>query len=400
MSLELLKQISIQSESKIVLLVIDGLGGLPDSETGRTELETAKTPNLDALASKGICGLSTPVAPGITPGSGPGHLAIFGYDPIKFNLGRGILEAAGIDFNLKEQDVAARGNFATIDDEGNVSDRRAGRISTRENEELCRQLDGQQTDDGTTIIVRPIKEHRFLVVFRGQGLSSDVTDTDPQQTGVPAREASPLNNEAGKTARIVNRFVAEARKILSHQQANMILLRGFSRYPQLPSMEEIYKLKPAAIAIYPMYRGLAKLVGMEVLEAGTKVGDEFRRAGREYRRFDFLFLHVKHADSQGEDGNFDRKVEVIEEVDRLLPIITGLEPDVFMVTGDHSTPAVLRGHSWHPVPFFLTSKWCRPDKVNEFSESACLYGGLGRFQALDIMPLAMANALKLRKFGA
>ena len=400
MDFEVMRKIAVQTESKIVLIVIDGLGGLPDSKTGKTELETAAAPNLDALAAKGICGLIDPVSPGITPGSGPGHLAIFGYDPIRFDLGRGILEAAGIDFDLKEHDVAARGNYATIDSDGKVTDRRAGRISTEKNKALCKILEGIKIDE-TEVIVRPIKEHRFLAVFRGAGLSAELSDTDPQETGVAAKEAVARGDDAERTARIVNRFVSEAKdKLSEHHPANMILLRGFSGHPQLPAMAENYKLNAAAIAIYPMYRGVSRLLGMEVLDSGDGMKDQFETLVKEYERFDFMFLHVKHSDSAGEDGDFQEKVKVIEHVDRLLPLVTDLEPDVLAVTGDHSTPAVLKSHSWHPVPTVLSAEWCRPDRVREFSESACLNGGLGRFAAVDIMPLVMANARKLKKFGA
>jgi len=399
-NLDLIKSISISSPSKIVLLVIDGLGGLPRPETGRTELETAKTPNLDKLAAEGICGLSDPIGPGITPGSAPGHLALFGYDPVSYNMGRGVLEAVGVDFDLQPGDVAARGNFCAVDKSGLVTDRRAGRISTEKCAELCRLLDGKVID-GVEIIIRPVKEHRFIAVFRGDRLSEKVGDSDPQQTGVAPLAISALNPEAGRMADIGNKFVAQARIALAeHSPANMVLLRGFSKRPHLPSMSEIYKLKPAAIAGYPMYRGLARLAGMEVLETGAGIEDEFKTLTRNYKDYDFFFLHVKATDSAGEDGDFDRKVAVIEEVDSLLPEITGLQPDVIVVTGDHSTPALLKGHSWHPVPLLLSSRWCRTDKMSEFSESACILGGLGRIPATQIMPLAMANALKLKKFGA
>ena len=396
----MMRKIAIQTDSRIVLLVIDGLGGLPDPQTGKTELETAATPNLDFLAAKGICGMIDPVSPGVTPGSGPGHLAIFGYDPIRYDLGRGILEAAGIDFDLKEQDIAARGNFATIDSQGKVTDRRAGRISTEKNAELCKILQGAKFD-GIEVIVQPIKEHRFLAVLRGAGLSAELSDTDPQKTGVPAGEATAASKEAAKTAQIVNRFLSEARDKLSrHHPANMILLRGFSKHPKLPTMAENYKLNAAAVAIYPMYRGVSRLLGMAVLDAGNGIEDQFEKLAKEYEHYDFMFLHVKHADSAGEDGDFQEKVKVIEKVDRLLPVVTALGPDVLAVTGDHSTPAVLKSHSWHPVPIVLSARWCRPDKVRAFSESACIYGGLGRFAAVHILPLVMANARKLKKFGA
>ncbi len=399
-SLELIKEISRVSSTKIVLLVIDGLGGLPHPKTGKTELETASTPNLDQLAAKGICGLIDPVSRGITPGSTPGHLALFGYDPVKFNIGRGVVEAMGIDLDLQPADIAARGNFCTVDDAGLVTDRRAGRISTEKCTELCRLLDGMVIQ-GVKLVVRPVREHRLVVVFQGRGLTSEVSDSDPQQIGVAPKAVTALNPPATTMAVIANQFLAQAQKILAeHHPADMVLLRGFSQRPHLPTMAEVFKLKPAAIASYPMYRGLAKLVGMEVLETGASIKEELATLKQNYADYDFFFLHIKGTDSAGEDGDFDRKVRIIEEVDSGLPNLTSLEPDVIVVTGDHSTPALLKGHSWHPLPMLLYSQWCRPDRVGGFSERECVSGGLGRFPATQIMPLAMANALKLNKFGA
>jgi len=395
-----IKDIARSSPTKIVLLVIDGLGGLPHPETGKTELETANTPNLDQLATKGICGLIDPVGPGITPGSAPGHLALFGYDPIGFNVGRGVLEAIGIDFDLEADDVVARGNFCTVDEAGLVTNRRAGRISTEKCTELCQSLGGQVIE-GVKLFVRPVREHRFMVVFRGEGLDADISDSDPQQLGVAPRVITALRPEAGRMADIASQFIAQAKvALVEHYPANMVLLRGFSKHPQFPTMGEVYRLKPAAIASYPMYRGLAKLVGMEILKTGTSIEDEFKTLKQSYANHDFFFLHIKGTDSAGEDGDFDRKVRIIEEIDSALASLISMEPDVIVVTGDHSTPALLKGHSWHPVPILLDSKWCRPDRISEFSESACISGGLGRFPATQIMPLAMANALKLNKFGA
>ncbi|MFC2067173.1 2,3-bisphosphoglycerate-independent phosphoglycerate mutase [Chloroflexota bacterium] len=400
MSTELIKEIAISSPAKIVLLVIDGLGGLPDPETGKTELETANTPNLDELAIKGICGLTDPVAPGITPGSAPGHLALFGYDPVNCNVGRGVLEAIGIGFDLQPGDVASRGNFCTVDKAGLITDRRAGRVSTEKCIELCRLLDGTVIDN-VKVLVYPVKEHRFVAVFRGDNLSAEVSESDPQQTGVAAKSIAALSPDADSLANIANQFVAQAKVTLAkHHPANMVLLRGFASHPHFSPMSEVYKLNPAVIAIYPMYRGLAKLVGMEVLETGTTIEDEFMTLKQCYSNYDFFFLHIKWADSAGEDGDFARKVEVLEQIDKALPSLTNLEPDVIVIAGDHSTPAVLKGHSWHPVPVLLYSRYCRPDAVIEFSESACLFGGLGRFPATQIMTLAMANAQKLTKFGA
>jgi 2,3-bisphosphoglycerate-independent phosphoglycerate mutase len=399
-SLELMKILSQPSPDKIILLVLDGLGGLPHPETGKTELETARTPNLDGLAAKGVSGLAELVGPGITPGSGAGHLALFGYDPLKFTIGRGVLEAVGIDFSLEPGDIAARGNFATADRSGLVSDRRAGRISDERCAELCRLLNGMAIDK-VKVLVRPVREHRFIVVFRGGGLRAGVTDSDPQQTGVASKPVTALQPEAAGLAEAANEFIARAQKALAEQYpANTVLLRGFSARPELPDMGELCKLRPAAIAVYPMYRGLARLVGMEVLKTGSRLEDELTTLKQNYSGYDFFFLHVKWSDSAGEDGDFERKVRVIEEFDRALPGVMELKPEVMVVTGDHSTPAVLKSHSWHPVPVLICSRWCRPDSVHHFSESACLGGGLGHFPATQIMPLAMAHALRLAKFGA
>lgn len=398
--LEEIKKISVVSASKIVMLVIDGLGGLPDTRTGHTELEAAHTPYLDQLAKKGVCGLIDPVSPGITPGSGPGHLALFGYDPFKFKIGRGVLEAMGIGFELTKNDVAARGNFCTVDDDGLIADRRAGRITTEKCTELCKLL-GQIKLEGTELFVWPVKEHRFMVVLRGDGLSAEVDDTDPQRLDVAPKMAVATGPQAKQTAHVVNIFIDEASKVLArHHPANMILLRGFSKLPDIPTMGEIYKLTPAAIAVYPMYKGLAKLIGMEVFSAEGGVHEEIKVLASCFDKHDFFYVHVKQADSAGEDGDFSRKVKVIEDVDSALPQLLDLKPDVIVITGDHSTPAALKGHSWHPVPVLLYSQWCRTDDVKEFSESACISGGLGRLHAMDIMPLAMSNALKLTKFGA
>ncbi|MBN1863057.1 MAG: 2,3-bisphosphoglycerate-independent phosphoglycerate mutase [Dehalococcoidales bacterium] len=399
-SLELIKSLSQPSPAKIVLLVLDGLGGLPHPETGKTELETALTPNLDCLATEGVSGLAEMVSPGITPGSGAGHLALFGYDPLVFTIGRGALEAVGIDFKLEPGDIAARGNFATADQAGLITDRRAGRISNEKCVELCRLLDGMMVNN-VKVLVRPVREHRFIAVFRGEGLSAGVTDSDPQQIGVAPKPVTALKPEAAGLAEVANEFIARARKALAGQHpANALLLRGFSPRPELPDIGKLGKLKPAAIAVYPMYRGLARLVGMEVLKTGSSLEDEFATLKERYNDYDFFFLHVKWSDSAGEDGDFERKVRVIEDFDKALPGLMELAPEVMVVTGDHSTPALLKGHSWHPVPVLLCSRWCRPDSANQFSETACLGGGLGHFPATQIMPLAMAHALKLSKFGA
>jgi 2,3-bisphosphoglycerate-independent phosphoglycerate mutase len=402
-SLEQIKHLAESTPSKIIFLVMDGLGGLPHPDTGKTELESARRPNLNSLARDGICGMSTPVSAGITPGSAPGHLSIFGYNPLepKYQIGRGVLEALGIGFELNDEDLAIRGNFCSIDKAGLITDRRAGRIATEKCEELCAKLNKIKVTD-VEIFVRPVKEHRFVLVFRGKKLAADINDTDPQKLGAAPLPAAANQSSAKATANIVNEFLDKSRKALSNEHpANMVLLRGFAKYPpEVPHMSEVFKLKPAAIAIYPMYRGLAQVVGMEILQAGNTIKDEFAAVVKNYDKYDFFFIHIKGTDSSGEDGDFARKVSVIEEVDRELPKIIALKPDVVVVTADHSTPALLKGHSWHPVPFLLYSKWCRRDDVQEFSESACAHGALGVFPATDIVPLALANALKLDKYGA
>jgi 2,3-bisphosphoglycerate-independent phosphoglycerate mutase len=400
--LEQIRRIAVLSASRIVFVVVDGLGGLPHPETGKTELETARTPNLDNLVEKGICGLVDPLGPGLTPGSGPAHMALFGYDPFKFLIGRGVLEALGIDFPLQEGDVAARGNFCTVDDAGVIVDRRAGRISTEECARLC-QILAQVQLDGAQVLVSPVRGHRFLVVFRGTGLHPDISESDPNQVGLRPNPITALSPEAAETAAMVADWESRAKTILADSHpANMVLLRGFSQHPSIPSMGALYKLKPLAIATYPMYRGLAKLVGMEVvnIDIASSIADEFATLAQHYADYDFFFLHIKQADAAGEDGNFEEKVRVIEQVDAALPALTELGPDVIVVTGDHSTPAVLKGHSWHPVPLVLYSRWCRTDEATDFSERACARGGLGRLPTLAVMPLALAHALKLTKFGA
>jgi 2,3-bisphosphoglycerate-independent phosphoglycerate mutase len=400
LSLEQISQLADPTPSKIVLLVLDGLGGLPRPETGLTELETARTPNLDRLAREGICGMAEPVGVGITPGSAPGHLALFGYDPERFSVGRGALAALGVDLALEKGDLAARGNFCTLDDSGVITDRRAGRIATEKCVELCQLLDGMSID-GTGVLVSPVKEHRFVAVFRGENLSSELGDSDPQHGGVPPKAVIPRTTQAARAAYIANEFIARARETLAgHYPTNMVLLRGFAHCPDFPTMTEVFKLRPAAIASYPMYRGLAKVVGMDTLPTGPTIADALMALAQHYDSYDFFFVHVKETDMAGEDGDFDRKVRVIEDVDAVLPALIGLKPDVIVVASDHSTPALLKGHSWHPVPFLLHSKWCRPDAVEKFGESACATGGLGRFPAVEIMPLALANAGKLGKFGA
>jgi len=390
----------VKTDSKILLFVLDGLGEIPYE--GRMVLEVARKPNLDRMAHDGICGLADVVDYGITPGSGPGHLAIFGYEPTEYEIGRGVLSALGIDFGLQPADVAARGNYATRDASGKIIDRRAGRLSTEKCTELCQRLQEKIYNiEGVEVIIRPEKDYRFVLILRGQGLNPNVGDTDPLILNAEPLEPMAFCEDAKKTSYVVKEFIKRANEILSNEKtANTILLRGFASKPKIPTLSEIYKLTPLAIATYPMYRGLAKLAGMNVAKVGDKLEDEFECLFENYNNYDFIYFHVKKTDSYGEDGNFDAKVKEVEKFDELFGRVYDLKPDVIVVTADHSTPVALKAHSWHPVPFVLLSKNERQDKLKAFTESECAKGSLGRFPMKKAMNLMMASALKFKKYGA
>lgn len=397
---DLTRRLQKDNGSKIVLLVSDGLGGLPLEAGGRTELETANTPNLDQLATVGETGGSVPVLPGITPGSGPGHLGLFGYDPLEYDIGRGVLEALGIDFELGPDDVAIRGNFCSVDEHGLITDRRAGRIASDIGERLCKKLDAIEIP-GVEVFVRPVKEYRLVIVFRGEGLGGRINDTDPQTTQVPPLEPLGADEPSQKTAEICREFLRQAAELLADDRpANLLTMRGIAMLPEIPRFQDVYGLKPAAIAVYPMYRGLARLVQMDVLDAGTTLESQMDRLEAAWDEHDFFFIHFKYTDSTGEDGDFDGKVARIEELDLAVPRITALEPDVLIVTGDHSTPAKMKSHSWHPVPTLIASQHARTDASTAFGEDQCRTGGLGQFEAQHLMLLAMAHAGRLEKYGA
>ena len=398
--LEVLRDSFVATPSRIVMLVADGLGGVPHPDSRKSELEAAQLPNLVALAKESACGLTIPVLPGVTPGSGPGHLSLFGYDPLKYIIGRGVLEALGIGVELQEGEVAVRGNFCTIDGQGLVVDRRAGRIPTELTIPLCQRLGTIQLP-GVELSVYPVKDHRFVLVLRGDGLDDRLTETDPQATGVAPPPVRALVAEAGRTAEVANRFVHGARQMLHNEErANMVLLRGFSSLPHLPRMAELYKLKPAAIAAYPMYRGIAQVMGMDVIPTGSTFGEEVKTLKDSFGRYDFFFVHYKPTDAAGEDGSFQAKVEALEEFDSHIPQVRELNPEVLIVAGDHATPSLLAQHSWHPVPFLLHSRWTLGEGIDGFSERACARGSLGTFPAVYIMLLALSHAGKLAKFGA
>ena len=400
---DVLRTLAQPNDTKLVLLVMDGVGGLPMRPDGPTELEAAHTPNMDRLAREGSTGLHVPIALGVSPGSGPAHLALFSYDPLRYQVGRGVLEALGIGFDLQPNDVAARGNFCTLDPEGRIVDRRAGRIPTEECVRLTELLQQRTRLDGVEHFVLPVKEHRFVFILRGEHLSDQLTETDPLVTGKSPLPVQPLTptEEARHTAALVNAWLTQAREVLKNEpRANGVNLRGWGRDPQLPQFPEIYRLKAAAIAVYPMYRGVARLVGMELVEHGTHLEEEFAALRTYWDRYDFFFLHVKPTDSRGEDGDFDAKVAVIEAVDRLVGEMMALQPDVVLITGDHSTPAKLRSHSWHPVPFLLWSDTAMPDGAQAFGERECARGVYGCIPATALVPLMLGHAGRLSRFGA
>ena len=405
MTPSLVESLAIENTTRIVLLVLDGLGDLPNPERGwLTPLEAARTPNFDALAPRCALGRILPVAPGITPGSGPGHLALFGYDPVETVVGRGVLEAIGAGFELAHGDVAARANFCTVDAAGVITDRRAGRIPTEECARLVALLQAAAPRiEDVEILIRPGKGHRFVVVLRGPGLAGDVSDADPHKEGKKIPPAEPLAAEAGseKTARIVNLLIARAASVLkADRPANAVLMRGLSARPRFPGFRERFKLRAAALAAYPMYRGVAQLAGMEVLAAGETPADAFAAAGRAWNDHDFFFIHVKGTDQAGEDGNFDAKVATIETVDQALPALLALEPDVLCVSGDHSTPVPVKQHSWHPVPTLVHAPFCGADRLPRFHEQCARAGSLGVLASKDLMAVLMANAGRLDKYGA
>ncbi|MFQ5787644.1 MAG: 2,3-bisphosphoglycerate-independent phosphoglycerate mutase [Thermodesulfobacteriota bacterium] len=405
---DILTQILQPNDTKILLCLLDGLGGLPLN--GKTELEAASTPNLDELAKNSACGLHIPVAPGITPGSGPAHLGLFGYDPLKFEIGRGILEALGLGMEVTRNDIAVRGNFASVKYKGEepiVTDRRAGRISTEENKRITSKIVQEIHEiEGVKIKMVSGMEHRFALVFTFpeplRENSDDISDTDPQIVGGKPIFPNAGCKEAEHVSTIADKFIKKVSRIIRDEPvANYILLRGFSMHPNLTPYSEAYGLRAGCIATYPMYRGVAKLVGMEVLEvADNSIESEIETLKRHYEEFDFFYFHIKKTDSYGEDGNFDAKAKVIEEFDNVIPKILDLSPDVLVVTGDHSTPSVMKSHSWHPVPFLLSSSNVRGGESTGFSERECLKGELGLFKATEAMTLILSHAGRLQKFGA
>ncbi len=396
-------EIILRNEHKIVFVVMDGLGGLPLSKDSQTEMETAKTPNLDKLVSENVCGCFDPLLPGITPGSGPAHLSLFGYDALELPVGRGLLAALGIDFTVQADDVCIRVNFCTLDKAGKVTDRRAGRINDEENKRLLKIVREKLiAPKGVEVFLETVSEHRALLVLRSDQLDDDVADTDPQALNVPPLAAKTHAGSQSETTKVVENLLEQFGGILAtaNSPANFMLLRGFAKTKPMASFEEKWGCKAGAVAGYPMYRGLARLVGMEVVDGATEPAELAKAAGKHLPDFDFLFVHFKYTDKMGENGDFEGKVAQIEAFDAAVPAFAALNASALVITSDHSTPAKLAMHSWHPVPVLIVSDLARPDDVQSFGERAMAHGGLGRQAMMNLMPLVLAHANRLTKFGA
>lgn len=399
-------ELTLKTKSKVVLVVMDGVGDIATRDQGYlTPLEAAATPNLDALSKDSAQGRIWPLGPGITPGSGPGHLGLFGYDPLEFQVGRGVIEALGLGLELKPGDVCARANFATLDSKGIVTDRRAGRIPTEICERLCAMMAEKVKKLGDTeVIIKAGKEHRFVVVFRGKGLEGPLTDADPNREGFAIPSVKPRNPKSAKQkkmAKLIADFYKAALPVIAKEKpANGFLMRGIAHQPDIPLFADRYQLKPACLAVYPMYKGLAQLVGMTKIEGPQTIKEQFERYLAEYNNYDFFFIHFKYTDKYGEDGNYAAKKKAIEEFDAALPILLRKRPDVLAITGDHSTPCAMKGHSWHPQPVLLNSAFSGSDKLDRFTETGANSGSLGLFEAKYLMRLMQANAKMFDKFGA
>lgn len=399
MELDLIRRLSQPADSKVILCVLDGLGGMPGPR-GRTELEEARTTHLDRLVSDGCIGRTLPVGYGITPGSGPGHMALFGYDPLAFEIGRGALESTGIGFEIGPQDITARGNLCTLDAEGRITDRRAGRLPTEETRAICERLQTIALP-GVETFVQVVQDQRFILVLRGPGLSDQITETDPQREGVPPIVSAAITPEGERTAGLVREWVTRATAMLTGgERANGVLLRGWSGRPKVPPFPELWKLRAAAVTVYPMYRGVARLVGMDALDGGHDLSEQIAAVRAHWDEYDFFFLHYKYTDSAGEDGDFHRKCDAIEAFDKAVPDIQALGPDVLVVTGDHSTPAMMAAHSFHPVPVVMWGQNVRRDHLHHFNEVSAREGELGTFPAKEVLPIAFGHAGRLAKFGA
>lgn len=401
---EFIRKLVVKNDAKIVLLVMDGLGGIQHPELQKTELEMSRHDILDMLAAKSECGFHDPIGPGVTPGSGPAHLGIFGYDPMQYEIGRGLLDSLGVDFEFQKGDLAARGNFATVSDDGSIADRRAGRVASEASAKICKLLDGSVID-GVKIFVLPVKEHRFAVVFRppeGTILSDRLTDSDPQKEGLKNLKVNPTVPAADFSASVVNKFIAASdEKLKGARPANAVLLRGFANMIDIPSFGDVFGMRALCIAAYPMYKGLSRLVGMDVAKGCDTIISEFEELKKNFDKYDFFFVHIKATDSAGEDGDFSRKVKAVEDVDLCVPGILELDPAVLVVTGDHSTPAAMKSHSWHPVPLMIYSKSARYNPVvKRFTETEFIKGSLGRIPATSVMTMALSHARRLAKFGA
>lgn len=404
---------------KVIFVICDGLADRPIPELGGlTPLEAAPTPHLDKLAYEAECGMMHTLGRGKTPGSDTAHLTLFGYDIATSYSGRGPIEVAGLGMELKHGDVALRGNMGTVID-GMITDRRAGRI--RVVTPVCEALDGMEID-GVTFIVKPGTAHRAGVIIRGEGLSDAIIDADPHVPDVPIRTVTPTDDtpEAKKTADVLNKFLARAHEVLKDHQfnkdriaagdlpANYLLVRGAGQYKQVESFEKRYGLSACCIAGGGLYKGIGAFLGMDILEVpgatalpDTDIEAKFKLAVDSLKKYDFVFVHVKAADSLGEDGDHAGKRDFIARIDQAVPVLAGRPDDTLLVwTADHTTPCEMKAHSADPVPIMYHGGAVRTDRVESFGERACGEGGLGFISGLDLMPQVMNLLGKLHLVGA
>ncbi|MCK4443355.1 MAG: 2,3-bisphosphoglycerate-independent phosphoglycerate mutase [Thermoplasmata archaeon] len=405
---------------KILLIILDGMADRPVAVLGsKTPLQAANTPNMDWFAKNGMCGQMDPIAPGVRPGSDTSHLAILGYNPHEVYTGRGPFEAAGVGLPMEHGDIAFRCNFGTIDADGTVRDRRAGRIR-KGTSEIARDLDGMPIE-GVKVIFKEATEHRAVLILRGDGLSPKVTDVDPHAVGVKYHECEALEPEAGRTAEIVNEFVERSREILADHEvnkkrlkegdfpANIILPRGSGVFPHLDSLEERFGIRSAAICGVTLIKGICRVAGMKILDVDGATGGldtdmiaKGKAAIEALESYDFVFLNVKAPDICGHDGDPEGKVKVAERLDMMMSFIRKeLRNDVIMaVTSDHSTPVSVRDHAGDSVPLIVYGKDIRVDEVSSYDEISVTKGILGRIRGSDLIHILLDQSGRAEKFGS
>jgi 2,3-bisphosphoglycerate-independent phosphoglycerate mutase len=405
---------------KILILICDGLGDRPvGALKGKTPLEAAPRPNMNHFAKGGACAIIDIIAPGVRPGSDTAHLALLGFDPYKVYTGRGPFEAMGVGMEVRPGDVAFRCNFSTVNDKMEIEDRRAGRIKEG-TAELARALDGWEYE-GVKVYFKEGTEHRGVLLLRALGLSPLVSDPDPHEEGVRPHECLPKAPEAALTARVVNAFVKRSHEILMEhpvnrerikagkRPANIILPRGAGMMPHLPSFQERFGMKCAAIAGVALVKGICRVAGMELLDVkgatgglDTDMDAKMKAALKALDSHDMVLVNIKAADLCGHDGDYKMKSKVAGRIDKALGLLRKDLPEDahFALTADHSTPCCAKDHTGDPVPLAIYGRHVRTDGVQTFGERACAGGGLGRLRGTDLLQVMLDLAGRSEKFGA